>query len=100
MMVRTYRKGYTAEIELVHTLSGLGYMVIRAPRSGSISLASPDVIAAKHGKLIVFECKFRKSAFTVPAEQMAELREWRDKSWAHAHIGCKIARKRWEILDP
>ncbi|MFA4819483.1 MAG: hypothetical protein WC613_00825 [Candidatus Aenigmatarchaeota archaeon] len=97
-MVRSYAKGYSAELELTHTLSKMGYMTIRAPRSGRINLASPDVIAAKHGKLLVIECKFRKSAFTVPLEQLAELDEWVEKAGAIAYIGCKIARKGWKFL--
>lgn len=97
-MFSGYSKGARSERELVHTLSKMGYMTIRAPRSGRINLASPDVIAAKHGKLLVIECKFRKSAFTVPLEQLAELDEWVEKAGAIAYIGCKIARKGWKFL--
>lgn len=97
-MVHNYRKGYVAELELTHTLSKMGYMTIRAPRSGRIGLASPDVIAAKCGKLIVIECKSRKSAFSIPIEQLNELKEWNEKAGAHAYIGCKIARKGWKFL--
>ena len=97
-MVHSYAKGYAAERSLVHILSGMGYMVIRAPRSGSISLASPDVIAAKHGKLLVIECKSRKGAFSVPIEQLDELKEWRDKAGARAYVGWKISRKGWTFL--
>jgi Holliday junction resolvase len=97
-MMRSYAKGYSAERELVHTLSKMGFMTIRAPRSGRIGLASPDVIAAKHGKLVVIECKSRASAFSIPIEQLDELKEWRDKAGAHAYIGCKISRKGWKFL--
>ncbi len=97
-MVRSYAKGYSAERELVHTLSKIGYMVIRAPRSGSINLASPDIIAAKHGKLLVIECKSRKGAFSVPIEQLDELKEWRDKAGATAYVAWKISRKGWTFL--
>lgn len=97
-MVHSYSKGYRAEYELVHTLSKMGYMTIRAPRSGRINLASPDVIAAKNGKLIVIECKSRKSAFTIPMEQLNEMKEWNEKAGAAAYIGCKIARRGWKFL--
>lgn len=97
-MVHSYRKGYVAEHQLVHTLSKLGYMVVRTPRSGSINLASPDIIAAKDGKLIVIECKSRKSAFSIPRDQLAELEEWVSKAKAIAYIGCKISRKGWKFL--
>jgi Holliday junction resolvase len=97
-MVHSYAKGYSAERELVHTLSKMGYMTIRAPRSGRINLASPDVIAAKNGKLLVIECKSRKGAFSVPLEQLEELREWRDKAGAIAYVGWKISRRGWTFI--
>lgn len=97
-MVHSYAKGYSAERELVHTLSRMGYMTIRAPRSGRIDLPSPDVIAVKDGRVIVFEVKFRASAFTVPAEQLEELKLWKEKAGANAYIGCKISRKGWKFL--
>lgn len=97
-MVHSYRKGYMAERSLVHTLSKMGYMTIRAPRSGRINLASPDVIAAKDGRLLVIECKSRKSAFTISREQLAELEEWVAKAKAIAYVGCKISRKGWKFL--
>ena len=96
--MRNYAKGYRAERDIVHELARRGYMVIRAPHSGSISLASPDVIAAKDGKLIVLECKSREEAFTVPAEQLEELRKWRDVAPAHAYIAWKLNRKGWRFL--
>ena len=97
-MLRSYKKGYRGEIELVHTLSRLGFMVIRAPRSGRISLASPDIIAAKDGKIIVIECKSRASAFTVPKEQLEELKEWEEKAGATPYIGWKMSRKGWTFM--
>jgi len=93
-----YRKGYAAELELVHTLSRMGYMTIRAPRSGRINLASPDVIAAKSGKLVVVECKSRKAAFTVPKEQLDELKEWQQKAGAISYVAWKISRKGWKFI--
>ncbi len=97
-MLNSYAKGYRAEWDLVHTLSRMGYMVVRTPRSGRIGLASPDIIAAKNGKLIVIECKSRKSAFTIDSEQLNDLEQWVEKAGALAYIGCKIARKGWYFL--
>ena len=97
-MVHSYAKGYRAEHSLVHMLAKMGYMTIRAPRSGRIGLASPDVIAAKDGRLLVIECKSRKSAFSIPIEQLDELKAWKEKAGAQAYIGCKIARKGWKFL--
>ena len=97
-MVKRYRKGYIAELQLTHTLSKLGYMVVRTPRSGRINLASPDIIAVKPGKVIVIECKSRLEAFTVPQEQLDELKEWELRAGATAYIAWKVARKGWFFL--
>ena len=78
VMLAAYRKGYMGEWQLTHKLAEMGYMVVRTPRSGRIGLASPDIIAAKQGKLIVIECKSRAQAFTVPPEQLDELKEWQE----------------------
>ncbi|MEM7819510.1 MAG: Holliday junction resolvase Hjc [Candidatus Aenigmatarchaeota archaeon] len=98
-MVHKYRKGYVGERELVFLLHNMGYMVVRTPRSGRVGLASPDIIAAKNGKLIVIECKSRKNAFTIPLEQLNELKEWEEKGGAKAYIGWKITRKGWIFLN-
>ena len=97
-MVKKYRKGYCAELSLVHELSRRGFMVVRTPRSGRISLASPDIIAAKNGRLVVIECKSRASGFAVPSEQLNELGEWKRKAGAEAFIGWKISRQGWFFL--
>jgi Holliday junction resolvase len=97
-MVKSYFKGYFAEWQLVHELANRGYMVIRAPRSGRISLASPDVIAAKDGRLIVIECKNRAKGFKISAEQLDELKQWEDKAKATAYVVWKVARKGWFFL--
>ncbi|MFH0832159.1 MAG: YraN family protein [Candidatus Aenigmatarchaeota archaeon] len=97
-MVKKYFKGYFAEWQLVHLLSDRGYMVIRAPRSGRISLASPDIIAAKGGRLIVIECKSRAKGFKIPMEQLDELKQWEEKACAKAYVVWKVARKGWFFL--
>ena len=97
-MVRSYAKGYRAEWQLTHKLAKLGYMAVRTPRSGRIGLASPDVIAAKDGRLIVIECKSREEAFKIEKEQLLELREWEEKAGALPYIAWKISRKGWKFL--
>jgi len=97
-MVQLYKKGYRAEWELTHLLADKGFMVMRAPRSGRINLASPDIIAAKSGKLFAIECKSRASAFKVEQEQLAELAEWQAKGGAIPFIGWKISRRGWTFL--
>ncbi len=97
-MVHSYAKGYSAERELVHTMAKLGYMTIRAPRSGRINLPSPDVIAVKDGKVLIFEVKFRASAFKIEQEQLDELIAWKEKAGAITYVACKISRKGWKFL--
>ena len=97
-MVKQYMKGYRAERSLVHELSKKGFMVVRTPHSGSMNIASPDIIAAKGGKLFVIECKSREDAFTVQKEQLDEMRQWVDKAGAEAYIGWKISRRGWSFL--
>tara|TARA_Y100000310_G_C20698673_1_gene827676 strand:+ start:5333 stop:5656 length:324 start_codon:yes stop_codon:yes gene_type:complete len=74
----------------------MGFMVLRAPRSGRIGLASPDVVAVKKidgmSKVIALECKNRESAFTVSPEQLDELIEWRDIAGAECYIAWKCSR--------
>jgi Holliday junction resolvase len=96
--MKNYSKGYRAERAMVHELSRRGYVAIRAPHSGSIGVASPDIVAAKDGKMIVMECKSREGAFTVPPEQLDELKKWRDVAKASAYIAWKINRKGWTFL--
>ncbi len=94
----TYRKGYVGELELVHMLFEKGYAVVRTPRSGRINLPSPDIVAAKDGKLIVIECKSRHGGFTVSKEQLDELVEWETRAKAYAYVAWKVAYKGWFFL--
>lgn len=96
--MRNYAKGYAAELELVHELYGRGWSVIRAPRSGRIGIPSPDVVAARSGRLIVVECKSRACAFKVEHEQLEQLQDWRMRAGAIPYIGWKVARKGWFFL--
>ena len=96
--MHTYRKGYAAENELQHALYSKGWSVIRAPRSGRIGIPSPDLVAAKLGRLIVIECKSRAEAFKVEREQIEQLQDWQARARAEPYIGWKIARKGWFFL--
>ncbi len=96
-MLKSYRKGYMSEWQLTHALSKMGFMVIRAPRSGRIGLPSPDIVAIKNGKMLVIECKSRKCAFTVDQEQLLELKAWQDQG-ALALVAWKQSYKGWFFL--
>lgn len=97
-MSRNYQKGYRGENELVHILSEMGFMVLRAPRSGRINLPSPDIIAVKPGKVYAIECKSRKEGFKVPPEQLEELRQWEERGGAEAYIAWKISYRGWFFI--
>jgi Holliday junction resolvase len=97
-MVKTYSKGAKAERELLHKLYTMGYAVIRAPRSGSISISVPDLVAIKDKKIYVFECKARGKCFTVAPEQLNELKEWQKRANAHAYIAWKYPHKGWFFI--
>jgi Holliday junction resolvase len=98
MKIKAYRKGYTGERELVYRLYEKGYMVLRSPRSGRISLPTPDIIAIKKGKIFVIECKSRKSGFKIYETQINQLREWVEKAGAKAFVAWKITREGWKFI--
>ncbi len=97
-MVKTYRKGYAAENQLVHLLYARGYAVMRAPRSGRVGLPTPDLVAIKGKKVLVIECKSRKTGFTVEREQLEQLKEWKRRTGGAAYIAWKRTRLGWLFL--
>ena len=96
--MHTYQKGATAERELVHLLYSKGWSVMRAPRSGRIGIPSPDVVAAKTGRIIVIEAKSRAAGFKIENDQIEQLQDWQTRALAEPYIGWKIARKGWFFL--
>ncbi len=97
-MVKTYRKGYSAELELLHKLSLMGFVAIRAPRSGRINLPSPDIIAIKNGKMVAIECKARTKGFKISKDQINELKLWSEHG-VDVYIGWKQLRKDWIFIN-
>ncbi len=97
-MSRSYAKGYRAELELVHELAKRGFVAIRSPRSGRISLPAPDVIAAKRGRLFAFECKFKDRSFVVDKCELDQLRSWKRIGGAHCFVAWKRKRRGWYFI--
>lgn len=95
-MVKSYAKGYRFERNLVHVLSEHGFVVLRAPHSGSMNIASPDIVAIKKtdgsSKVFAIECKNREEGFTVSTDQLNELKEWEEKGGAMCYIAWKCGR--------
>ena len=60
-----------------------GYMVLRAPASGRKAkrLPYPDLLAFKHGRLLIFEVKRRqrRQAVYLSEEQYRTLKAWQEK---------------------
>ena len=96
-MVNTYKKGYRVENTLQHLLYSMGYMVLRAPRSGRINLPSPDLIAIKKKRILVLECKASEKSFRIDEDQIQQLREW-EKQGAEPYVVWKRSRQDWEFL--
>lgn len=95
----SYRKGYKAELELVHLLSKRGFLAIRSPRSGRIGLPAPDVIAIRRGKILAFECKFIGRAFKVPSSELEQLKQWERIGGAECYIAWKYPRRGWRFIS-
>ena len=98
-MVRTYRKGYMAERELVLYLHSKGWAALRAPRSGSMSIPLPDVVAIKSGRVISFEVKSRSPGFSMRREQVEELKKWKEMTGSPVYVAVKIPRRGWGCVD-
>jgi len=96
--MKTYRKGYIAENQLVHIMYERGWAVLRAPRSGRISLPSPDIVAMKKGRILIIEVKSRKAGFQIRKEQMDEMKDYIKRSGGEGYIAIKIPRNGWKFL--
>ena len=98
-MVRTYAKGYRSELELVHELAKRGWLAMRAPRSGKISLPTPDIIAVKKGRVLAIECKSSSKAFKVSDKELKQLEIWKEIGGAKCYIAWRLRGKRWCFLE-
>ncbi len=94
-----YRKGATAERELIHLLFKAGFSVARVAGSGSSTLPCPDLLAFSKKKKIAFESKaWNASYLNISKEQMESTQEWADNAGIDFFIGWKMNRKGWFFL--
>jgi holliday junction resolvase Hjr len=94
-----YNKGANAERELIKTLHSKGFAVLRVAGSGSNPLPCPDVVALKHGRIIAFECKAKKSKYLpISVEQMNVEIDWAEQAGAEFVVAWKVPRKGWLFL--
>ncbi len=98
-MVKTYRKGYMAERELVHIMHSRGWAAIRSPRSGRMGMPLPDVVAIKSGRVLSFEVKSREPGFSIRHEQYRDLVEWKNMTGSDVYIAIRVPRKGWFCIS-
>ena len=89
-----YRKGASAERELMRMLWDRGAAVIRSAGSGNSY--SPDVVAIINGRAVAFECKaWNKSELFVRREQYEKMVEWSRRANTPDFIAWKNPRAGW-----
>jgi len=94
-----YNKGANAERELIHTLSDMGFAVLRVAGSGVSPLPSPDVVALKNGRILAFECKAWKGNYlAIPIQTFDDEVNWAKIAGAEFFVGWKIPREGWLFI--
>ena len=95
MAIQRYSKGARGERELLNELYSRGYSVVRAAGSGVNSI-SPDIIAVKAGRGIVFECKaWDRGSLSIDHEKFESLRQWRDNAGLETFIAWRMNGQGW-----
>ncbi|MCL4379069.1 MAG: Holliday junction resolvase Hjc [Candidatus Marsarchaeota archaeon] len=95
MAIQRYSKGARGERELLNELYNRGYSVVRAAGSG-VNSVSPDIIAVKAGKGMVFECKaWDRGSLSIELEKYESLRRWRDSALMDTFIAWRMNGQGW-----
>ena len=95
-----YSKGARSERELLNTLHERGYSVIRAAGSGVNSL-SPDLLAIKNGKGLIFECKaWDRGSLSIEKDQINALIKWGENTGLDAYIAWRMNGLGWYFIKP
>jgi len=98
MVIQRYSKGARGERELLNTLYGMGYSVVRAAGSGVNSI-SPDILAVKAGKGFVFECKaWDRGSLSIDHEKFESLRHWRDNALMDTYMAWRMSGDGWYFI--
>ena len=96
--MQRYSKGARSERELLNTLYGKAYSVMRSAGSGVNSI-SPDIIAVKNGQGLAFECKaWEKSSISIEQEKYESLREWERNSGMRTFIAWRMNGESWFFI--
>lgn len=92
MDVKTYRKGYAFERELIRYLESKGFLCIRTAGSGKSR--TPDIVAFKKGRIIGIEAKFHEGErLSLTKEQFDNLKLWRSLAGMEVYVAWKRKRK-------
>ena len=95
MAIQRYSKGARGERELLNELYSRGYSVVRAAGSG-VNSVSPDIIAVKSGKGMVFECKaWDRGSLSIEPDKFESLRKWRDNALMETFIAWRMNGRGW-----
>jgi Holliday junction resolvase len=98
MAIGRYSKGARGKRELLNTLYEKGFSVVRAAGSGVNSI-SPDVIAVKGGKGMVFECKaWDRGSLSIDHEKFESLRLWRDNAMMDTYMAWRMSGEGWYFI--
>jgi Holliday junction resolvase len=94
--MKTYRKGFRAERELLRFLSSRGYSCVRSASSGGF-LTPVDVVAIKSGKLLCFEIKSWARKPRLDRNQLSRFSEWCRNAQAHGFVAW-YNQNQWRFL--
>ncbi len=96
--MRRYVKGARSERELLNSLYGMGYSVIRSAGSGVNSLG-PDVLAIKDRVCISFECKaWDRTSLSIDEEQYSKLAVWEKNTAFPTYVAWRMNGKGWHFI--
>lgn len=95
-MIKTKKKGISAERDLVHKFWSAGWACVRVAGSGNSSFPSPDLLAGNHFLQVALECKTMNSKYKYFEDnEILQLLEFSKKFGAEPWLALKFTRKSW-----
>jgi Holliday junction resolvase len=96
----TKSKGTNAERELIHKFWANGFAAIRSAGSGSMKYPSPDILAAKEGRVVAVECKITKDQSKYfERDEIDDLRAFALIFNAEPYVAVKFKGESWYFLE-
>jgi len=98
VFLKRYSKGARAERELLNYLSSVGYSVMRSAGSGVNSI-SPDIIAIKNKKGIIFESKaWDSTSISIDHEKFNTLKTWENNTGMDTYMAWRMNGEGWFFI--